>query len=152
MGPPLIAWSEALAVGHRELDAQHSRLVELMNEIHAAERAKQALHQLAPLLSTLRLAMEDHLRHENAVMREISERAKSSHAKHTAYLKAMSDAVIHEHIAEHAQTLSKLDAILHVHRSGTGPAQSTLAHDLKIWFLEHAIKYDAHLKAVFQAM
>ncbi len=34
----------------------------------------------------------------------------------------------------------------------TGPAQSTLAHDLKIRFLEHAIKYDAHLKAVFQAM
>lgn len=53
---------------------------------------------------------------------------------------------------KHVLTLSKLELIIRSHSSRTDSAESSLGNNLKVWFLEHAIKYDAHLKAVFQAM
>ena len=85
-------------------------------------------------------------------MRKINTDTITSPEKRTAHLKAMSNAVINEHIAEHAQALLKLGSIIHTFKAETDTAEPRLSFDLRDWFIEHAIKRDAHLKAVFQAM
>jgi len=150
--PPLIAWSETFTVGHKGLDAEHQYLIGVINKIDAAERAKQPPTQFEPLFDALRLATENHFRHENSILREISGSAESYQKDRPHFLKAMSDAILDEHFTHHAQELSKLESIIRAFQSRAGSAQSTLSNDLKDWFLEHVIKYDAHLKSVFQAM
>jgi hemerythrin len=152
MESPFIPWSESFMVGHKELDAEHYQLIEAINKICAAVQAKQTPNQLKPLLIALELATEDHFKHENSIMREISNRAKSSKTKNLAELQVMSETVINKHIIEHAQSRSKLESIIHTYLSGAAKAESTLNNNLKSWFLDHAIEYDAPLKTVFQAM
>jgi hypothetical protein len=63
----------------------------------------------------------------------------------------MSAAVIGEHIVDHARSLQQLGSIIRAFHST--PAEGKQIGDaLRGWFVEHAVKYDAHLKAVFQAM
>lgn len=152
MEQQFLRWMEAYAVGHEGLDAEHRRLAVAINEIHAAERAGQNPSQVGILLDAFRCAAEDHLEHENLAMREVGDRANRAKANQLAFLKAMSDAVIDEHIAEHAQSLQKLNLVMRAFHSGANLGERALSDILKDWFVDHAIKYDAHLKAVFQAI
>jgi hemerythrin-like metal-binding protein len=152
MESPFLAWGEIFAVGHEGLDAEHRHLIAAINEIHSAQCAKQTFTQLEPRFSALKLAAEAHFKHENSVMRKINTDTITSPEKRTARLKAMSNAVINEHIAEHAQALLKLGSIIHTFKARIDTAEPNLSFDLRDWFIEHAIKRDAHLKAVFQAM
>lgn len=147
-----LPWTEGYAVGHDGLDAEHRDLVEIINEIHVAQQADEASERINALLDVLHQKTIDHLRHENSAMREVSGKVALEKGSHPAALKAMSDAVMDEHIAEHARSLQKLASII----QGFGPKSNAphgeLGDMLKDWFIEHAIKYDAHLKAVFQAL
>jgi hemerythrin-like metal-binding protein len=150
--PAFIEWSEVLAVGHQGLDAEHQRLAQAISEIYTAEVARQTLDQINPFLDSLLIATAEHFRHENSVMRAIGDRASASQASIPSHLKGMTDAVIHEHVTEHAQAFAKLESIICDFSPGSSPNEQKLSQNLKGWFIEHVIKYDAHLKAVFQAM
>lgn len=150
-----LPWSEAFIVGHAGLDADHRHLVRAINEVCAAARANRRPRQLRSLLGALKLATESHLEREDAILREISDgvkRAQPERRVKRAYLKAMSDTALEEHLAEHREALAKLASITRACHSQGGGAGSSLCVDLKDWFLEHAVKYDAHLKAIFQSM
>jgi hemerythrin len=104
---------------------------------------------------------EKHFKHENAVMLEIYNDAKRlmpdeiyNDAKRLMpdEVKAMTDNAIKEHIAEHKQTLSRLQTITRAASPNTADTASSLCMELQQWFIEHAVKYDSHLKAIFQAM
>lgn len=151
MKRPFLMWMEGYAVGHVGLDAEHRRLVASINEIYFAELGKRGADQISAMLDVFRFAAEEHLEHENSAMREIGERARHSKANQLAFLRAMSDAVIDEHIAEHALALRQLDLIISAFRLDADCSEQKLSYALRDWFGEHAIKYDAHLKAVFQA-
>jgi hypothetical protein len=56
----------------------------------------------------------------------------------------MAKAAFDEHIAEHEALLARLAVIV------TGPAR-TLSDELKAWFVDHVLSYEADLKAIFQA-
>lgn len=152
MEPSFLVWREVFAVGHAGLDAEHRHLVESVNEIYAAECAAQTPGQLTRLLEALRFSVERHFKHENLIMREMSRDADPSPESKIDQLKAMTDAVIDEHVAEHAHELFKLDEIIRAVPVGSDSTELGVSHKLKSWFVDHAIKYDAHLKAVFQAM
>lgn len=144
----MLPWMESFCVGHAELDAEHRQLVEAINDIEAAVRSKQDPDRVAGLLKSLREAAVDHIQRENALLWQIGSgtyeplrgRAKTPH-----FLRAMAGAALDEHIAEHDTFLSRLDAVI-------GGSLDTLGEALKTWFLDHAIKQDSHLKAIFQAM
>jgi hemerythrin len=142
-----ITWSESYAVGHKVLDADHRRLVELTNEVCDAIQTNASLEQIESLLHVLRAVAEEHIRQENGVLWEIRSgtyeplkgRAQSPHL-----LKAMAAAAFDEHMTAHTTLMASFDALR------TAPLD-TLCETLRAWFLDHAIKYDAHLKAIFQA-
>jgi hemerythrin len=150
MDRSFLQWIDGYAVGHGGLDAEHLRLVGLINDIHVADLAGNA-GQVACLLDMFRQAAAEHLGHENAVMREVESRAAQVTGGREAFLEAMSAAVICEHIIDHTRSLQQLDAIIRAFHA-TADTGAQVGDALKAWFVEHAIKYDAHLKAVFQAM
>jgi hemerythrin len=142
----LLAWTEKFAVGHLGLDRQHRRLVELINDIDATVHATTPSDRLANLLKVVRVAAEDHLRHEGDLLSEIASGAYSplrDRIKKPDFLEAVKEAAFDEHIAEHATLLTRLDAI------SRAPAHS-LAENLRAWFVDHALERDAHLKPIFQ--
>ena len=150
MDLPFLQWIDGYAVGHEGLDAEHRRLVDLINEIHIAELAGNA-KQVGHLLDIFREATAEHLGHENVTMCEVESRAAQVTGGRQAFLEAMSAAVIGEHIVDHARSLQQLDSIIRAFH--LAPAEGKQIGDaLRGWFVERAVKYDAHLKAVFQAM
>ncbi len=155
MGSPL-AWSETFAIGHPALDADHRRLIDAINEICLAARGKAENRRLAPLLAAFRLASVEHFTRENEVLQSLGKVPRQDGRPDSpllqGHLKTMSGTALDEHIAEHAASLATLDGIVRAPRAGAAPARPSLCVDLKGWFLDHAIKYDAHLKAIFQSM
>src|SRR5271169_2734489 len=143
-----LPWSETFNIGHPQLDAQHRRLVDLINEIGAAIRAKKKAERVASLLKVFRLSAQEHFRQEDAILWELKTgtyKPPQGQALPSHVLGAMAEAVFDGHMAEHASLLDRFDAIV------AAPAE-TLCETLKAWFLDHVIKQDSHLKTIFQAM
>jgi hemerythrin len=149
--PRALTWSASFSVGHPELDAEHRSLIEAVNAISVADKVNCAPQKLEDLLNELNLATEKHFEHENFVLRAIISKAATDRHSPT-FLKAMSDAAITEHIDDHQRAFAYLESIMHAKYSGTPSAEQPLADELINWFLDHAIKHDAHLKAIFQAI
>lgn len=126
-------WNDNFAVGHKGLDAEHRRLVEIINGILVADHSLLTNDQLKVSVNTLTLATVEHFRHENAVLR-LELRGK------------MASDAINEHLAEHARSLSELETILHAIMSENDGHDRARKLELKAWFLEHATGYDEHLK------
>jgi hemerythrin len=123
-------------------------LVDLINDIDSAVSSAGNQRNLAGLLQSLRAAAVEHIRSENAVLWEISSgtyQPPRDQPRTPHFLKAMAEAAFDAHIAEHDVLLGQLDAII------GGPVDA-LREALKAWFVDHAIKPDAHLKTIFQAM
>ena len=152
METPFIIWTEALAVGHESLDAEHRRLVQAINGINAAIRVKQTPTQLKPLLYDLKSLAEDHSKHENSALLKINFSPIPSPADRHAFLKAMVDADVAAHVDGHARSLSNLDGIIHDFHSAIDSLQWTLSLRLNKWFGDHVDKHERRLKAVFQAL
>lgn len=143
-----LLWNENFAIGQAELDAQHRRLVDLINGIDAAVRSDTSLDQLPVLLRVLRAATEEHIRQEDALLWEIRSGTYAPlqgwpRTRH--FIKALAATAFDQHMAEHATLLPRLDAL-------AAGAVDTVCDALKAWFVDHAVKHDSYLKVIFQAI
>lgn len=148
-----LTWSEAFAIGHEALDADHRALIKIFNEICAAVRAGQTLPDLRSLLTALGLAIDGHFARESAILREmtvVAKRAEEDSPRNRSYLKAMSDTALRKHDTDHGAERAKFSSIVLAPRLGIDAAGSQLCRDLKDWLLDHTMKYDAPLKAIFR--
>jgi hemerythrin len=139
----ILPWSDTFAVGHSGLDTEHRHLVELINKIGFAVQAKQP-KELVDLLTAFQQLAAKHFRHENAILRDINSGTYEPFRGRDHVLKAMANARLEKHIAEHDALLTRLNSII------AGPAGS-LCDELKAWFLDHVHDYEADLKSIFQA-
>jgi hemerythrin len=149
--PRALAWSESFSVGHAGLDAEHRSLIEAVNAISAADKANCAPKKMQSMLDDLKAAVEKHFDHENSLLRVIVSDAATGH-RSPKFLRTMSEAAISEHIDDHQEAFAYLDTVIRAKYSRTRSEDQPLSDDLINWFLEHAIKHDAHLKAIFQAI
>ena len=150
--PSFIIWSDDFAVGHKHLDGEHYRLTQSINEIYVAQCAWRPLFKLKQLLQSLERLAEEHSRSENKALNRISRGQIPFDVNRLAFLRAMVDAVIEEHLISNVQSLSRLDQIIHDWESDANSIDLNLSTSLKAWFIEHATNYDAHLKPVFQEL
>jgi hypothetical protein len=65
-----------------------------------------------------------------------------------ASMKSMSEAVFVEHLKDHQHAIDALGSLI----SRSLDEGRPLRNELTSWFVAHAVKYDAHLKAVFQGL
>ncbi len=144
-----LTWSESFAVGHPMLDAQHRRIFESINTICASVTSKP--QHLKARVGALRRIAEEHFDCENFILLGIGAEAMSNrHA--AAGLTAMSQAIIAEHVEEHKQSLELLDSIIEDSFLRIGLAAEAIGEALPHWFVNHAVKGDAHVRTLFQAM
>jgi len=144
MGKAFLSWQETYAVGHLGLDLEHKRLVALINDISRVGAGAHGLQYLSDLSNAFYFSSVEHFRHENSVMRDLIVGAYLLPAGGARRM-AISETIINDHCAEHAQALIKLESML---QDQQGPM---LASELRAWFIDHAINHDAQVKEVFQA-
>lgn len=140
-----IQWTDDFVIGHAGIDGEHRRMLELINEAAAAAHRKDA--SLASALQSLREATAEHLRNENRILRDIREGTYAGLRELPALpslAKAIESGAFDRHMVEHEGLLEQLDGF-----SALPPEQ--LGETLQGWFLDHAIKHDMHLKAIFNA-
>ena len=141
-------WRESFAVGHPGLDDEHHRMVTLINDIAAAVDANMDADQFSTLLEQLRDVTVKHFRNENTILWELRSGSYGplrDRPRTPPFVKAMAEAAFDDHMAEHETMLKQMDQLRALPRD-------VLSETLKTWFVEHAIKHDSHLKAIFQAM
>jgi hemerythrin len=142
----ILPWGEAFIVGHAGLDAEHRRIVEIINAIGAdCETAGNP----PDLLAGLRSAVATHFQHEDRILHAVDARAASARSGEL-FLGAMSQALIAEHVGQHARSLEILETIIHK-TEGAMPVRE-VSQKLIHWFVVHAVKHDSHLKTLFQTM
>ena len=139
-------WGEAYSVGHDGLDAEHCALIAAINGI-CARGPDDDVSVLHALIEDFRKIAARHFESESTILRAVIASA-ATESYSPVFLKSMSDAVLHEHVEHHASENIELNSILATGQLNAG----RLCHELENWFSKHAVKYDAHLKALFQAM
>ena len=144
VGEPILPWNDDFAIGHDGLDGEHRALVETINAIHAAECAAQGDGGLLDVL--IRQSIK-HFQHENRVLRTIGKRPLPD-ANRLAFIGLVTRAALEEHALGHGPTLGRLHSIIRSKSS----LKPHISSDLRDWFIDHAVKYDGHLKPVFKAL
>src|SRR5208283_4095073 len=91
--PKLIAWSGRYSVGISRIDTQHQRLVDLINELHAAMLAGEGDSALAKILDGLAGYAVSHFATEETLMKKFGypgyEQHKAEHDKLAAQVKLL---------------------------------------------------------------
>ena len=114
-----LTWTDKLSVGVQKLDAQHTVLIETLNELHAAMMKGQARVVAGKILSNLIEYTREHFAAEEAMMQETKYPAFPAHCiKHRELTKQVEDYVAR---------LEKGDITLNVH----------LLNFLSDWLTEH---------------
>jgi hemerythrin len=74
-------WTSSLSVGIREIDDQHADLLERVEALDAATRARAPGYRLQELLEFLRRYAEEHFRAEERLMREVEYPGLADHLR-----------------------------------------------------------------------
>ena len=138
MGEPF-PWSDAFAVGHERLDAEHRRMVGLINDI-CIKAAEGRSDELNSLLAELRFVSEAHFRNEGLVLARIASEIDHQH------LQTVVRGAIEQHAREHRHRLQEL------RKQPTECADVFgFCEELKTWFVNYAVGCEAKVKTILQS-
>jgi len=141
----LLLWSENLAIGHPGLDTEHRHMLDLINEVITVVGFNG---DPSAQLKTLRGLAVEHVGNENRILWQLQAGTLELLQEHPGMrkiLKMMARSRINDHMTEHHGFLARLDVIV---RNGA----NTLCEELRGWFLDHALSYDAGLKEIFETI
>jgi hemerythrin len=117
-------WSESFSVGHPGIDAQHKKLVSLLNELCVAMGSGRSSSVLGTILEQLVNYTKEHFRAEEVIMKEAAFPGFAAH-------KLEHDAL--------AGKILKLQSEL---RAGTVGISIELLDFLKDWLTHHILESD----------
>ena len=142
-----LIWQDHFSVGHTGLDNEHRSMIDAINAICEGERTDKGGSDLGSRYESLRALSSSHFEHEELVLNTIQSYARTE-PSFPGSIEGMSEAMFGEHFQDHGQAIDVLGSLISRSRENGAP----LCEDLTSWFVSHAVKYDAHLKAVFQGM
>lgn len=133
-----IVWSLNLETGIRQIDLQHQELIELINELEAAHQSGQDAVALKNVLPRLTAYVLFHFNEEETIATNVA-----TGTDHLA-----------QHLAEHRKFTDKI-AGLKFDQNEAAPPEDTyqavadLVTYLQTWLVEHIMKTDKQLAAIF---
>jgi hemerythrin-like metal-binding protein len=127
----LMAWGTYLETGHPELDGQHQRLVELINQLYLARTREETIRN--GLLETFLDSVEAHFRWEE----ELMERLRCPE--------------LAEHRASHDFKRRDLAQLTGLYRNGGPDALGDWMERMHDWFLAQILQEDRGLAAFLLA-
>ncbi|MDO9633228.1 MAG: hemerythrin family protein, partial [Humidesulfovibrio sp.] len=128
---PLLEWDDALALGNEDIDRQHKRLVEIINQLHSSLDSPDKDAEVMKCLTAMYLHAKEHFFDEEAFMERVSYPDREHHA------------ALHRDFVDKTNSLTDtclLDAV---------PCEELLDF-LVSWFREHVSNEDAKLIAYTQ--
>ena len=127
----LITWNSRYSVGIARIDAQHQRLVELINELHAAMLAGAGRQVVGKILDGLVEYTLSHFAAEEALMKRVA---------YPGY---------EQHKAEHLKLIEQVKLLKKKAQAGNAALTLEVAAFLNRWLVDHISnmdkKYSAHL-------
>jgi len=129
----LITWSDRYSVGIDRIDAQHQRLVDLINDLHAAMLAREGNSALDKILDGLAGYAVSHFATEEALMRKFA---------YPGY---------EQHKAEHDKLAAQVRLLVEKSRTERTALTPEVMMFLQRWLVGHIVnvdkRYSAHLNA-----
>ena len=131
--PKLITWSDQLSVGVASIDSQHRKLIDLINDLHAAMASGRGAETLGRTFNGLVDYTLSHFSYEESLMRQ------------TAF------PGLEAHRAEHAKLIDTVQNLRQDWRSGKVAMSVEIMQFLKDWLSSHIggmdKQYGPHLTA-----
>ncbi len=121
---PLITWNKNLSVNVPDLDAQHQKLIGMINDLHDAMAKGQARNMLKPLLDRLIQYTVTHFRYEEQYMQQIQ------------YAK------LAEHKGEHERLTNQVQNFAQKFDSGELSVTIEIMNFLRDWLTNHIQRVD----------
>jgi hemerythrin-like metal-binding protein len=112
-------WDERLSVGHRGIDNDHQRLVQLIDQLHEAMSQGRGKAGLTKTLDELIAYTRDHFAREEAEMKRIGYAATDAHR------------------AEHAKLVREVLALQSQLKEGGSVSALKVSGFLKNWLVNH---------------
>lgn len=85
-----VDWQPALSVQVQELDAQHHKLVDMLNELHTAMRARKGHDTLNSMMTGLKTYAAEHFSCEERYMKQLQyPQYDAHHAEHLKFVKQL---------------------------------------------------------------
>jgi hemerythrin len=116
---PMLAWNDRLSVNIKEIDAQHKKLVDMINHLHDSMKASKA----------------------DAVLMGIVDEMKKYAASHFAleekHMKAHAYPEFAKHKGEHDKFVAKVVQVEQDLKSGKCAMSMDILNFLSSWLLEH---------------
>ena len=123
---PFIEWSNSLAVGHPDIDAQHQQLVEIANRLNTAMQEGQGRDKVGDVLKELVDYTVSHFSFEEKLMRKYGYRDSANHEK------------------AHEQLIADVKRFIKQYESDQSLA-TELMRFLRDWLINHILKVDRTL-------
>jgi hemerythrin len=129
----LIIWDSSLSVNVAEIDTQHQKLVNMINELHDAMRSGKGKDVLGKIITGLISYTDSHFKVEEKYFAQFRYPDAASHIKeHTAFVKKVSD---FQHDFEAGRLTVSIDTLyflrdwLQGHIKGTDKKYSSFFHE-----------------------
>lgn len=127
-----ITWSEKYSVGVSELDNQHKKIIEVINELHTNRDLTSQSDNLHNILGRIIIYAQNHLDYEEKLLRENGYPDFEDHLeKHREYKLKVSDFAVD--ILEYKEDLP-----------------TELLDYLNQWWVDHILKEDMKYKSFFE--
>lgn len=121
-------WADDMVIDNGQIDAEHRKLVDLVNELHTATSQGNGQSVVADLLERLIADTAEHLRHEEMQMQQAQFPGLENHR------------IGHEHFVDDLRALkAKLDA-------GSITVAAQLSSVLRDWLSLHIRRNDKELR------
>jgi hemerythrin len=147
-----LMWSDDFKLGHKHLDDEHRLFADLINVIYSGASFAWLRPKLNLLLDDVHHLAEQHFGHENVVLSKINRSPLLLHVDRLPFIQAVVKADIDQHIANHAEALKDLRAIISNTRRELAGLAPSLSSELGDWLTRHMKVHDAPLKAVFEQL
>jgi len=128
---PLIPWTTALSVNIASIDAQHQKLIDLMNSLHDVVKSGMPKENIGPVLTELIQAAAEHFAYEEKLMLE------NGYPKYA------------EHKKEHELLSAKIKERVQPQPSGKAVSLDAATLQAKEWLLMHIRTVDKAYSTFF---
>lgn len=121
-----IIWNDYFSVGVQQMDLQHQKFIEMLNQCLKAQTADKLASITPAILSDMMAYLQSHFAAEEKMM------AENAYPGYDA------------HVQLHRAFIQKTNSLLEKHRQGNQPdaVAAELLDFLQDWFINHIIRID----------
>ena len=120
----MLNWDAQYSVGVKEIDEQHKRMIDYINELESALNASDVREHIVRVLNGLVAYTRDHFATEEAYFRKFDYENTEAH------------------ISEHMNLISDVEIFVYRLETGAELSPASILHFLRDWLLEHIMGAD----------